>query len=51
MKKTYKSPKAAIVELHTDIRLLLPTSGGRTTDNAFARHHGNCNWEEDDWDE
>lgn len=51
MKKLYEKPLTTVVELHTNAGLLLYASGGYTTDNAFARHRGGNDWDdEDDWD-
>ena len=37
MKKTYMNPQVMVQELHTIDYLLLPTSGGRHTDEVLSR--------------
>ncbi|MGX8694811.1 MAG: hypothetical protein ACSW8D_00360 [Prevotella sp.] len=55
MKRIYKKPLSEILELHCQNALLLPASGGDTTNEALSRlHHkknnGKEEWEED-WEE
>ena len=51
MKRIYKKPLSEILELHCQNALLLPASGGDTTNEALSRLHHKKNNGKEEWEE